>query len=107
MRSERQRLRSSPPRLNVRFVLVAESVPLFDLVFVFIEFRCECEGGTSHWQFRAASIEGRSHSFSQRFAIKFKVVANLCRSWKSFMRLFAMPSFTTAPSFSEITVSRG
>ena len=57
---------------NVRFVLVAKSAPLFDLVFILIEFWCEREGDASRWQLRAALFEGRSHSFSQRFPIKFK-----------------------------------
>jgi hypothetical protein len=92
--------------LNVRFVLIAEGIPLFDLVFVLIEFWCEREGDTSRWQLRAASFECRSHSFSQRFPIKFKSCGKAVQVVEV-MRLFAMPSFTMASSFSETTVSRG
>jgi len=63
---------SEPHFLNVRFILIAESIPLFDLVFVLIEFWSERERDTSRWQLRAASFECCSHSFSQRFPIKVK-----------------------------------
>ena len=58
--------------LNVGLVLIAESVPLLDLVFIRVEFWCERKGYASRWQVCATSFEGRSDSFSQRFPIKFK-----------------------------------
>ena len=70
---ERRKASDNAPELrllNVRFVLVAECIPLFDFVFIFIEFWCERERDTSLWQFRATSFEGRLHRFSQRFPIK-------------------------------------
>lgn len=60
--------------LHILFVLVAESVPLFNFALVLVEFWSEGERYAAWWQIRAALFEGRADSLGQRFPIKFKSV---------------------------------
>ena len=57
---------------HIRLVLVAESVPLLDLVFICIKFRREREGYAIYRQIRAALLEVRPDSLDQCFSIEFE-----------------------------------
>ena len=60
--------------LHIRLVLVTETVPLLDLVFILVELRCERKRYTVRWQIGTALLDGRSNGAGQRFPIECKSV---------------------------------